>query len=118
MTEQQNQAIQGSPETDELVAGLADVYNGVKGSLKDGKLDASDVSHFLPLLQSLPKAVEGISKVPAELKDLDSAEGAALLAKVAEKIGLGAEPAKVRLVVEGSFKVVEGGLKILEGVRS
>lgn len=113
----ESQAIQGTPQTDEVVEALGDIYQGLKASFKDGKFDASDVGNFLPLIQSVPKAIEKISDVAPELKDLNSAEGSALLAKAAVKFGLESEPAKVRLIVDGSFKVVEGGLKIFEGVK-
>lgn len=114
----ENSQVQGTPQTDEVVEALGDIYAGLKASFKDGKFDASDVANFLPLIQSVPKAIEKISDVAPELKDLNSAEGSALLAKAAVKFGLDSEPAKVRLIVEGCFKVAEGSLKILEGVRA
>lgn len=111
------QSIQGTPETNDVALAIVDFVKASKAAYQDGKLDFSDASHFLPLTQSLPKAIEGVSQVPAELRDLDSEEGAKLLALVAAGVGLDSEPAKVRAIVEGSFLMIEGGLKVLEGVR-
>ena len=113
MTEQ----IVGTPQTDELVDFLAEIYvDVVKAS--EGGFNMNDIGYLLPIMQKAPVAIDKIFLVPAELKDLNSAEGAALLALVAAKVGLSQQPAKVKLIVEGVFQLALGGVKIVEGLKA
>jgi hypothetical protein len=116
--EMENKSIAGTPETNELVDCLCEIYVDVKKAMDDGKLNFDDIPHFYPLLAKLPKAVDKINQVPAELRDLDSTEGQALLTLVASKLGLADQTEKVRGIVEGVFQVVLGGLKIVSALRA
>ena len=83
----------GVKETKELLVGVIDVSVLLIKHLKDGVQLGKDASAVLAevasnevLKASLLSAVEGISKVPAEVKDVDLLEGGELAVLVASKI--------------------------------
>ena len=69
----------GIQQTKDVLKTAALIGNGVGISLQDGKFDLSDLTNFVNALISLPTAVDGITEVPTELKDLDPAERTELL---------------------------------------
>jgi hypothetical protein len=116
--ETQAQEIDGTPATDALVDLLGDVVISVRKSLGDGKFDWSDAGFFMPLIPKIPMVAEQFPKVFPEIKDLDTAEGIALLAKVAAKAGEVDNSEKVRLIVEGVAQIALGGMKIVSGLKA
>lgn len=63
-------------ETKELLIGMGEATKIIKLIAKDG-ITAADLIHIKTIAESLPvmkDAVEGISEIPAELKDLDESE--------------------------------------------
>jgi dihydroorotate dehydrogenase len=102
--------IVGTPNTDEVLAAIVEGIKGYKAASSDGKLDWTDFGYLMPVMAKLGPAVEDIKEVIPELKDLDSAEGAALIAKLASLSGEAGD--KVKAVLEGLIQVVSGGLKI------
>lgn len=51
------------------------IGNGVAKSLKDdGKVTVGDLPNFMPAVMLLPATIEGISDIPAELKELNESE--------------------------------------------
>lgn len=83
----------GIQETKELVIGVIDVACLLIKNLKDGLQLGKDAEAVLSELSGnealkaeLVKAMEGISKVPAEVKDLDLVEGGDLAVTVASKV--------------------------------
>lgn len=64
-------------ESKELLKGLELVGAAGLKIAKDGKGSVSDLMHVVELVKKfdvLKDAVEGIDKIPAELKDIDEAE--------------------------------------------
>lgn len=99
---------EGRKEVTEAVLGAVSLANAAVGMAADGKVGLDDLSHLMAALPKVIAAVEGADKIPAEVMDLDSAEGAALVADVATSLAIGDEKAK---------KVVLASLKTLLGVR-
>jgi len=114
----ETQSVVGTPATDLLVDLLGDIVIGVKKASSDGKFDWSDAGYFMPLISQIPQVAEKFPQVIPELKDLDSAEGIALLAKVAAKAGEVDNSEKVKLIVEGVVQVALGGMKIVSGLKA
>lgn len=76
-------------ETKELFAGLALVAKATKKIIADKKVNAEDIPHVIDLAKESPTlvaAVEGVSEVPAELKDLDKEELLELIMLVYKEI--------------------------------
>jgi len=61
-------------ELKEVILTAAKFGNAVGRSLKDGKIGIGDIAEFIPAVISLPAALEGISQIPAEVKDLTDEE--------------------------------------------
>jgi hypothetical protein len=65
----------GIDETKDVVKLLMSVAKGVQKSLADdGKLTFGDLGNFTDAIFKLVPAIQGIEKVPHELKDLDASE--------------------------------------------
>lgn len=105
--------IDGTPETNDVVDFICKGYTVLKKAEADGKIDWTDAALLLELVPLIGPAISGAEKVPAELLDLDSAEGSALLARIAKD--LGETPEKAKLIVEGSIQMLLGGLKVVQG---
>lgn len=109
--------IAGTPETNELVDLLGDIYLAIRKAAPGG-FDWTDAGFFMPLIGKFPQAFDKINQVPAELRDLDTAEGQALLTLVGAKIGGIEDSEKLRLIVEGVFQIVLGGFKVYSGLKA
>jgi len=68
----------GITETKEFAGFLIKLINGVGESLSDGRVTVKDTLYLLPAAVALPRAFQGIEKIPAEVKDLTAEEAAAL----------------------------------------
>ena len=82
-------SVKSIKETKELLIGMGEATAIIKKIAKGG-ITASDLIHIKSIADSLPilkDAVEGISDIPSELKDLDEVE-------VLEVIGVIYEQAK------------------------
>lgn len=86
---------------DVLALALAMVKVG-RGALADGKVGLEDLAGLLQVLPKVQGAIEGLTEVPAELKDLDGAEAAELAAFVMAELSV--DDAKAKEVVEASLK--------------
>jgi hypothetical protein len=94
---------QGIVELKDLVSFFVKIINSSAAALKDGKTTLGDASLFMPVVVALPKALMGIEMVPAEAKDLDSAEIKELIETVKAEIDLPAE--KAEMLIKGSLDV-------------
>lgn len=106
----------GTPDTNEVLDLIAAAIKGYKAAAADGKLDFLDVGHLVPVLMAVGPAAQDIGDVIPELKDLDAAEGQALIAKVASLSG--ETGPKVRLVLEGLMQMSAGGFKIYSAFKA
>ena len=66
--------MEGITELKEALLTAAKFGNAVGRSLVDGKIGIGDIAEFIPAVISLPAALEGISQIPAEVKDLTEEE--------------------------------------------
>lgn len=64
----------GISETKEVVKFGIELGEAFDKGLSDGKFSIEDLSYFFSTFMSAGAAFEGISKVPAEIKDLSSEE--------------------------------------------
>lgn len=65
----------GISETKDVVKLIMSISNGVQKSLADdGKLTIGDIGNFTDAVFKLVPAIQGIEKVPHEIKDLDASE--------------------------------------------
>ena len=64
----------GIKESKELFGFVAKLCASIAQSMKDGKFEAEDLTHFMPLLVAAPAAFEKVGEMPKELKDLSEEE--------------------------------------------
>ena len=97
-------------ELKDLVALLAQMVKSGVLVAKDGKVDLTDLPAFFAIVQKVPAAFEGLSKVPVELSHLTEEQAAEVVAFAMTELAL--EEGKAKAVVEHSLKVAAavGGL--------
>jgi hypothetical protein len=100
--------LHGIKETKEAVLGAVALANACVAIAADKKLGLDDLSHLMMALPKVIAGLDGIDKLPAEVMDLSSAEGAELVAAVASELALGDEKSK---------DVVLASLEVLLGIR-
>jgi hypothetical protein len=93
-------------ETKDLVSFFASLANAVDLATADG-LQAADFALFMGAIGKIPAAIDGISEVPKEVKDLDAAEKAEIIAQLKAELDLRDD------VLEG---ILEEGLTIGVGL--
>ena len=94
----------GIVELKEVVTTIVGLGNATGKALEDGNITVADIPLFITPLLSIPEALENIESVPGELKDLEAAEKAELMAYVQTELDIPQE--KVELVCEAAFGVV------------
>ncbi len=65
---------EGIKETKELVKALGEIITIGLKAMADGKINIMDIPLIFSLIKSLGDAVEGVQKVPVEIKDLSAEE--------------------------------------------
>jgi len=98
---------------DVVDCGIALVNCGLLVS-KDKKISLDDLPHVLAVVPKLVPAIEGVKEIPAELKDIDSAEAAQVVAHVASTLAVESEKAKA--VIGASLKSVIAVKELVEAV--
>lgn len=78
--------IKDSKEVKAFVVAL--IKGGMDAKKNDGKITGSDFVYLGPALLVMPAALDGISNVGAEFKDLDPAELQELAGDIAKDLGL------------------------------
>ena len=97
-----------------LGAALGKAFNSANS---DGTVNAADLGELIAVVPHISPAVDGISQVPAELKDLDPKEAQILVDKVSEIAGVvGSE--KAQRLTEKSLKLGLAGLELIQEFRS
>lgn len=79
----------GTEKIESILDSVKEIVIVGKKVKSDGKVDASDLVHFLPLIQKLPQIVENFKDVGEafkEGKDIDVAEVVSLIQKIHEKV--------------------------------
>lgn len=93
-------------ETKELIVLILEVGKATKKSFEDNKFEASDFANYFSVIPKLQPAFDGISNVPAEIKDMDTDELNELLAMVAPEVGELANAPKLVAQVEAALKLI------------
>lgn len=70
-------------ETTEALDSIEVMIEQYKAAMEDGSIGIFDLPKLLPIFVAIKHAAEGLSLIPAELKDVDEEEMAHLFAKVA-----------------------------------
>lgn len=81
---------------------------------KDKKISLDDLPAVFAVIPKLVPAIEGIKEIPAEMKDLDGAEAAEVVTKVAADLAVDSEKAKA--VIAASLKTVLAVKDLIESV--
>jgi hypothetical protein len=105
----------GIKETKELVKFGISVGESIDLSLADGKIGLDDAMNFYNAVLSAGDAFKDISKVPAELGDLDQEERDELLAFVEAEFDIAND--KLEAVIEEALKTALQVYKLVETVR-
>lgn len=105
-----------APKSENLVLGVVAVVNGVKGVLKDGKVDLNDLQPVLDAVPAVKLAVEGIKEVPAELAVISAEDVEALVAKLVAGLALG--DAKLEGKIVAGVKVVHAAWNLVVALKS
>lgn len=80
--------MEGTKETKEVVDLVIALAQAIEGAGEDGKVGLTDALQFIPAMIKAPSAFSDLGKLPAELKDLDEAEKAALVAYAKAELDL------------------------------
>lgn len=99
----------GIQETKDVVAFGVDLGLGIKKSIDEG-ISWQSALNFGDAAKEAPAAIMGISEVPAELMDVDSAEAAQLINLVQSKVP-GADGVKAILIAQ---KAAAAGVALKE----
>ncbi len=102
----------GIKETQEVADLVVELVKGVQAARKDGKWDAADLAHLLPVFGKLGPALEGFNDVGTEIKDLDAEEIKSLAATLLAGIVL--EDEKMKVYVEEGLSIVVSLFKIVK----
>lgn len=93
----------GIKETKEVVRFGCAILNACGKSMQNGQIDLKDIYHFLGVYRLANDALQGIEKVPAELKDLDQKELETIKTLIISEFDIPQEEAE---------QFIESGLKI------
>lgn len=104
----------GTKELTEAVDLLLDTGLALKSALADGKVGLEDAVLLMRLVPKVGPALEGIGKIPAELKDLSAEEAEALAAHVMAKLTV--ENKKARDLIEASLKLAVAAVSLVRAI--
>lgn len=90
-------------ELKEVLGFVCALANGIGEAAKDGKVSLGDATQLIPLLYKLPAAVDGMSEIPAEAKDLSQDEVDELAKYIKEELDLPQD--KVEMAVEEGLDI-------------
>jgi hypothetical protein len=95
-------------ETKELVGFGLHLASAIKDAMDDGKMNILDFPKFFKVLKKLKPALDGIEMIPSELKDLDDAEKAELMAAFQDKFDIGNADleAKIEMALDASLSLL------------
>lgn len=107
------QSLFGIKETKEVLVALIDLMNTVDEAQSDG-WDIGDALKFIEPLTKLPAAIMGNENIPSEIKDMDEAEYAELVAEI-EKLDFASQYSEE--IAEQSVVIILHFVKLLEAIR-
>lgn len=86
-------------------------YKAYGAAMADGKLGWEDFGHLMPVFPNISAAVENISDIPAEFKDLDAEEARELADYVQAELDID-EQSRIGQIIDGALKIVAGGFQV------
>ncbi len=84
--------------------------------LADGKISIIEMLAFLKIRSAIGPAIDGLGKVPAELKDLSPSEVSEIVAHVMAKLDVG--NSKAIAIAEASLGVIAAAVKLEKAIVS
>lgn len=90
-------------ELGEVLKFVCSLANGIGEAAKDGEISFGDATHLMPLLYRLPAAADGISEIPAEVKDISEKEYGELVQMVRDELDLPQD--KIEMAVEEGLEL-------------
>lgn len=109
----------GIKETKEVIALVLDIALAfVAAKTDDGVINTADLPKFLAPVMEIPQAVEGITQIPAELKDFHESEMAEIKDYVIQKAAAipGIETKWLK-VASGCLTIARGGIEIWDAFK-
>ncbi len=106
-------AMKGISNTLELISLGAALTSSVVSAREDGTVNAADLVHLIGVVPLIQPALEGISEIPEEIKDLDEGELELVIDRVKEIIGEVADE-KAVAYAEAALKI---GLAVYEATQ-
>jgi hypothetical protein len=106
----------GIQETKELLKLVIGAGNAASKIAADGKVDVADLPYLMALFPLVGPGLEKIDQVPAELKDLDSAEGAELITQMATELML--DNVKTKEIVMAAMKTAMAMYELIKAVKA
>jgi hypothetical protein len=104
--------------TKEAVVLTLKAGGAVKKSYEDGEFNASDLGNFFPVIPYVQPALEDMSLIPGELKDLDTQEGEELLSMVAADLGEIANAPKLISQINAALKAIKANIEFYKTLKS
>lgn len=81
-------------------------YQGFVEAKADGKVDAADIGHLIPVFQAVGPALSDVKEVIPEIKDLSEAELNEIIVLVQEKVPSLKQKAEVVLRIKAVLKLL------------
>ena len=107
---------EGTKDLTEVVDLVLSAVDVGKLALADGKVDFNDLALLVALIPSVGPALDGLSNIPGELRDLTEQEGLDLAAHVMGRLSV--EDPKARRIVEASLKAAVSAYGVVKALQS
>ena len=103
-------------ETLELISLIACLGQTIQQARSDGKVNMMDLGSLMSLIPKVGPALDGVEKIPAELKDLDEQEQEQLLSTIARDLNLLTDDPRILEIAAASLKVAGSVLELWRAV--
>lgn len=103
--------------TDVVLFGIT-LSKVIKADLADGKFDIIEIAKLVTLYGPAMQAIEGISEVPAELADIDSAEAEQLFGLVRQAFEEDLSDERVLMIVQNAISGVQSFVTAIAQLRN
>jgi hypothetical protein len=104
--------------TKEAVVLCLKVGGAVKKSYDDGSFSATDLGNFFPVIPYVQPALEDISLIPSEIKDLDIEEGNELVGLIAADLGVLASAPKLVGQINAALKAIKANVEFYQTIKA
>ena len=104
-------------ELKELLVLALKLGEATKKSLADGKFDFNDMPNYLVTIPYLQPALEGITEIPEEVKDLDENELEELATLIAVDLGKIVEAPKLVAQINAGLKLIKAAREFYQTLK-